>query len=51
MAMVLLTQYFDTMREVGVMGKSATIFLPSSPGTVNDLMTQIMAGFTAAKPQ
>ena len=51
MAMVLLTQYFDTMREVGVMGKSSTIFLPSSPGTVNDLMTQIMAGFQAAKPQ
>ncbi|MDR3754884.1 MAG: SPFH domain-containing protein [Terracidiphilus sp.] len=51
MAMVLLTQYFDTMREVGVMGKSATIFLPSSPGTVNDLMTQIMAGFQASKPQ
>ena len=49
MAMVLLTQYFDTMREVGVMGKSATIFLPSSPGTVNDLMTQIMAGFQSAK--
>jgi regulator of protease activity HflC (stomatin/prohibitin superfamily) len=51
MAMVLLTQYFDTMREVGVMGKSSTIFLPSSPGTVNDLMTQIMAGFQATKPQ
>ena len=51
MAMVLLTQYFDTMREVGVMGKSATIFLPSSPGTVNDLMTQIMAGFQVPKPQ
>jgi regulator of protease activity HflC (stomatin/prohibitin superfamily) len=51
MAMVLLTQYFDTMREVGVMGKTSTIFLPSSPGTVNDLMTQIMAGFQTAKPQ
>ncbi len=51
MAMVLLTQYFDTMREVGVMGKTATIFLPSSPGTVNDLMTQIMAGFQTTKPQ
>ena len=50
MAMVLLTQYFDTMREVGVMGKTSTIFLPSSPGTVNDLMTQIMAGFQVAKP-
>jgi regulator of protease activity HflC (stomatin/prohibitin superfamily) len=51
MAMVLLTQYFDTMREVGVTGKSATILLPSSPGTVNDLMTQIMAGFQATKTQ
>ncbi len=51
MAMVLMTQYFDTMREVGVSGKSATLFLPSSPGAVNDLMTQIMAGFQAVKPQ
>ena len=51
MAMVLMTQYFDTLREVGVTGKSATILLPSSPGTVNDLMTQILAGFQAAKPQ
>lgn len=51
MAMVLMTQYFDTMREVGITGKSATIFLPSSPGAVNDLMTQIMAGFQAVKTQ
>jgi regulator of protease activity HflC (stomatin/prohibitin superfamily) len=51
MAMVLMTQYFDTVREVGVTGKSSTILLPSSPGTVNDLMTQIMAGFQAVKPQ
>jgi len=39
------------LREVGVTGKSATLFLPSSPGTVNDMMTQIIAGFTAAKQQ
>jgi regulator of protease activity HflC (stomatin/prohibitin superfamily) len=51
MAMVLMTQYFDTLREIGVTGKSSTILLPSSPGTVNDLMTQIMAGFQSAKPQ
>ncbi len=50
MAMVLMTQYFDTLREVGVTGKSSTILLPSSPGTVNDLMTQILAGFQATKP-
>lgn len=51
MAMVLMTQYFDTMREVGVTGKAATILLPSSPGTVNDLMAQIMASFQAVKTQ
>jgi regulator of protease activity HflC (stomatin/prohibitin superfamily) len=51
MAMVLMTQYFDTMREIGVTGKSSTILLPSNPGAVNDLMTQILAGFQAAKPQ
>jgi regulator of protease activity HflC (stomatin/prohibitin superfamily) len=51
MAMVLMTQYFDTLREVGVSGKSSTILLPSSPGTVSDLMTQIIAGFQATKPQ
>ena len=51
MAMVLMTQYFDTLREVGVTGKSATILLPSSPGAVNDLMTQILASFQAVKPQ
>jgi regulator of protease activity HflC (stomatin/prohibitin superfamily) len=48
-AMVLMTQYFDTLREVGVTGKATTVFLPSSPGAVSDLMTQILAGFQAAK--
>jgi len=49
MAMVLMTQYFDTMREMGVTGKATTIFLPTSPGAVNDLMTQIVAGFQGTK--
>ncbi|MFY9748963.1 MAG: SPFH domain-containing protein [Acidobacteriaceae bacterium] len=48
-AMVLLTQYFDTLRDIGTLGKSSTILLPNQPGTVNDLMTQIMAGFQATK--
>jgi regulator of protease activity HflC (stomatin/prohibitin superfamily) len=50
MAMVLLTQYFDTLRDIGTLGKSNTILLPNQPGTVNDLLTQIMAGFEATKP-
>jgi len=49
MAMVLLTQYFDTLRDIGTLGKSSTILLPNQPGTVNDLLTQIMAGFEATK--
>jgi len=50
MSMVLLTQYFDTLRDIGTAGKSNTILLPNQPGAVNDLMTQIIAGFQAAKP-
>ena len=50
MAMVLLTQYFDTLRDIGTQGRSNTILLPNQPGTVNDLLTQIMAGFEASKP-
>jgi regulator of protease activity HflC (stomatin/prohibitin superfamily) len=44
MALVLLTQYFDTLRDIGTKAGGATIFLPSNPGAANDFMTQIMAG-------
>jgi regulator of protease activity HflC (stomatin/prohibitin superfamily) len=44
MALVLLTQYFDTLRDIGTKGASSTIFLPNNPGAANDFMTQILAG-------
>lgn len=44
MSLVLLTQYFDTLRDVGTRGGSNTIFLPNNPGAANDFMTQILAG-------
>jgi len=47
MSMVLLTQYFDTLRDIGTAGRSNTILLPNHPGAVNDLLTQILAGFSA----
>jgi regulator of protease activity HflC (stomatin/prohibitin superfamily) len=47
MSMVLLTQYFDTLRDIGTAGRSNTILLPNNPGAVNDLLTQIMAGLGA----
>ena len=47
MSMVLLTQYFDTLRDIGTTGRSNTILLPNNPGVVNDLLTQIVAGLGA----
>jgi regulator of protease activity HflC (stomatin/prohibitin superfamily) len=44
MALVLLTQYFDTLRDVGTRSGASTIFLPNNPGAANDFMLQIMAG-------
>jgi regulator of protease activity HflC (stomatin/prohibitin superfamily) len=47
MALVLLTQYFDTLRDVGTKGGTTTIFLPNNPGAANDFQTQILAGLKA----
>jgi regulator of protease activity HflC (stomatin/prohibitin superfamily) len=44
MALVLLTQYFDTLKDIGTKGGNNTIFLPNNPGAANDFMTQILAG-------
>jgi len=51
MALVLLTQYFDTLRDVGTRGGSNTIFLPNNPGAPNDFMTQILAGLRGSMTQ
>ncbi|GAQ85142.1 SPFH or Band 7 or PHB domain-containing membrane-associated protein family [Klebsormidium nitens] len=44
MDMVLLTQYFDTMKEIGAHNKSSTVFMPHGPGAVADVASQIRAG-------
>ena len=44
MALVLLTQYFDTLRDIGTRGGTNTVFLPNNPGAAADFMTQILAG-------
>jgi regulator of protease activity HflC (stomatin/prohibitin superfamily) len=44
MALVLLTQYFDTLKDIGTKGGTSTIFLPNNPGAANDFMMQILAG-------
>src|SRR3984885_2234934 len=49
MALVLLTQYFDTLRDIGTKGGSSTIFLPNNPGAANDFQTQILAGLKGSR--
>jgi regulator of protease activity HflC (stomatin/prohibitin superfamily) len=53
--LVLLTQYFDTMKDIGVSAGSKVILMPHSPGGMNDiaeqLQTAIIAGNEAAKTE
>ena len=46
MALVLMTQYFDTLKEIGAQDKSNTIFMPNSPGAMNEYLQQIMSVVT-----
>jgi regulator of protease activity HflC (stomatin/prohibitin superfamily) len=44
MDLVLVTQYFDTMKEIGNSSKNTTVFLPHGPGHVGDITNQIRNG-------
>ena len=53
--LVLLTQYFDTMKDIGVSAGSKVILLPHSPGGMADiaeqLRTAIITGNEASKTE
>lgn len=44
MDMVLVTQYFDTMKEIGATSKSSAVFILHGPGAVRDVASQIRDG-------
>ncbi|KAH0890792.1 hypothetical protein HID58_053221 [Brassica napus] len=46
--MVMMTQYFDTMRDIGAHSKSSSVFIPHGPGAVADVATQIRNGLLQA---
>ena len=52
MMLVLVTQYLDTMKEIGAQDKSNTLFVSHSPGAIGELFRQmeetIMVGQRAA---
>ncbi len=41
MNLVLMTQYFDTLKEIGLNGKNSTILIPHSPGGMGDISEQM----------
>lgn len=44
MQFVLLTQYFDTINNIGSNGKNTSILIPHSPGAMQDFQDQIIKG-------
>src|ERR1700748_292353 len=49
MQLVLVTQYFDTLKSIGELDKTNTLFLSHSPGAVQDIGQQIMQAMVAAE--
>jgi regulator of protease activity HflC (stomatin/prohibitin superfamily) len=49
MSLVLMTQYFDTLKEIGMTGRSNTILIPHSPGHMTDLTEQIRNAMMTAE--
>lgn len=47
MNLVLLTQYFDTLKDIG--SKGSSIFLPSSPGGMKDFANEIRTAIISAE--
>ncbi|MDE2043004.1 MAG: SPFH domain-containing protein [Alphaproteobacteria bacterium] len=47
MQLVLVTQYFDTLKSIGETGKANTIFVAHSPGAVQSISEEIMQAMTA----
>jgi regulator of protease activity HflC (stomatin/prohibitin superfamily) len=49
MQLVLVTQYFDTIKSIGEMDKTNTLFLSHSPGSVRDVSDQILQSMLVAE--
>lgn len=51
MKLLMVTQYFDTLKDVGIhpKGGKTTIFLPHSPGSVMDIMAQLSEGLSSER--
>lgn len=48
MNLVLMTQYFDTLKDVGLSSNSNTIMIPHSPSGMNDISDQLRSAMITA---
>jgi hypothetical protein len=49
MQLVMVTQYFDTIKSIGELDKTNTLFLSHSPAAVRDISDQIMQSVLVAE--
>jgi hypothetical protein len=49
MQLVLVTQYFDTLKAIGESNKTSTLFLAHSPSAVKDVSDQILESMLVAQ--
>lgn len=49
MAVIMMTRYFDTLRDIALESQTNTIMLPSSPGALGDFREQVIAALAAGK--
>src|SRR5262249_21309698 len=49
MNLVLMTQYFDTLKEIGASSQANTILIPHSPGNLTDLAAQMRNAMITAE--
>jgi regulator of protease activity HflC (stomatin/prohibitin superfamily) len=49
MQLVLVTQYFDTLKSIGEQDKTNTLFLSHSPAAVQGMMEQVLQAIAAAE--
>jgi regulator of protease activity HflC (stomatin/prohibitin superfamily) len=50
MQLVMVTQYFDTLKSIGESDRTNTLFLTHAPGAVADLGQQVLQSMLAANP-
>ncbi|CAK9311217.1 unnamed protein product [Citrullus colocynthis] len=48
MDLIMITQYFDTIKDLGNSSKNTTVFIPHGPGHVRDISSQIRDGLMEA---